>query len=161
MSKDLTATSPIMKEIVDLQWNIKAYAENNPNATEDVREFAKIVATLMKKNPSMTQEDAIEKFSTNPSLKKYQQYAMNFSETAVDPLWVYMLNPRLAKELMPETTKVIRDEFKKAGNKQIRFYSSSFATILAIVSAMVAKESGEDEEPNEGILSPQDGILSA
>lgn len=161
MSKDLTATSPIMKEIVDLQWNIKAYAENNPNATEDVREFAKIVDHLMKKNPSMTQADAIEKFSTNPSLKAYQQYAMNFSETAVDPLWVYMLNPRLAKELMPETTKVIRDEFKKAGNKQIRFYSSSFATILAIVSAMIAKESGEDEEPNEGILSPQDGILSA
>ena len=161
MSKDLTANSPIMKEIVDLQWNIKAYAENNPNATEDVREFAKIVAHLMKINPSLTKEGAIKKFSTSPSLKEYQQYAMNFSETAVDPLWVYMLNPRLAKELMPETTKVIRDEFKKAGNKQIRFYSSSFATILAIVSAMVVKESGEDEEPTEGILSPQEGILSA
>ena len=109
----------------------------------------------------MTTAEAINRFSTEPHLKKYQKYAMNFSETAVDPLWVYMLNPKLAKELMPETTKVIRDEFKKAGNKQIRFYSSSFATILAIVSAMVAMNSGDDEEPTEGILSPQDGVLSA
>lgn len=161
MDKNLSKDSPIFKEIANLQWNIRAYAENNPSATEAVRSFSVIVKNMMMNNPSMTADEAINKFATVPRLKKYQKYAMNFSETAVDPLWVYMLNPKLAKELMPETTKVIRDEFKKAGNKQIRFYSSSFATILAIVSAMVAKESGEDEEPNEGILSPQDGILSA
>ena len=65
---------------------------------------------------------------------------------------------------MPETTKVIRDEFKKAGNKQIRFYSSSFATILAIVTAMLAMEAGEEEEPQmpNGALSPQSGgVLAA
>jgi len=164
MDKNLTKNSPIFKEIVNLQWNIRAYAENNPNTTKAVRSFSTIVKNVMAKNPSMTKDEAVKRFSTEPHLKKYQKYAMNFSESAVDPLWVYMFNPKLAKELMPETTKVIRDEFKKAGNKQIRFYSSSFATILAIVSAMVAMEAGEEEEPQmpNGALSPQSGgVLAA
>jgi len=155
----LKDNSPIFDEINNLQWNIKAYAENNPNSTVAIRSFSTRIEELMSNNPSMDKGEAVSRVSEG--LEKYQKYSMNFAEAAVDPVWVYMFNPKLAKELMPETTKVIRDEFKKAGNKQIRFYSSSFATILAIVSAMVAKESGEDEEPNEGILSPQDGILSA
>ena len=155
----LKDNSPIFDEINNLQWNIKAYAENNPKSTVAIREFSTRIEELLSLSPNMTKEKAVDIVSAG--LPKYQRYAMRFAEAAVDPVWVYMFNPRLAKELMPETTKVIRDEFKKAGNKQIRFYSSSFATILAIVSAMVAKESGEDEEPNEGILSPQAGILSA
>ena len=164
MDKNLTKNSPIFKEIVNLQWNIRAYAENNPNTTKAVRSFSTIVENVMAKNPSMTKDEAVKRFSTEPHLKKYRKYAMNFSESAVDPLWVYMFNPKLAKELMPETTKVIRDEFKKAGNKQIRFYSSSFATILAIVTAMLAMEAGEEEEPQmpNGALSPQSGgVLAA
>jgi uncharacterized protein YfaT (DUF1175 family) len=71
------------------------------------------------------------------------------------------MNPKLAKELMPINSKLIKKEFDRANNGKIKFYGHPLATVLAIVTAMVAMNSGEDEEPNEGILSPQDGILSA
>ena len=141
----LSEDSPIVKEINNLQWNIKVYDKKNPSESRDVRDFA-----------SMVREGRSEE-----SIKKHQKYTMNFAEAAVDPVWVYMYDPKLAKEVMPETARLIRKEFRKAGNEQIRFYSNPFAMVFATVLAMVAMNSGEDEEPNEGILSPQDGILSA
>jgi hypothetical protein len=78
-------------------------------------------------------------------------------------VWVYMFDPALAKQVMPETTALIRKEFAKAGNKQIQFYGHPFATILAVVSAMAALGLGDDseEELPDGALSPMPGALSA
>jgi len=158
MSKELSKSSPIVKEIVNLQFNVKAYAENNPNATDDIREFSRQLKNIKAENPEITQERLLEAVVEKGGV--YQKYAMNFSEATVDPIWVYMLNPKLAKEVMPETARLIRKEFMKADNKQIRFYSHPLATVLAVSMAMLAMNSGEDEEPTEGILSPQSGILT-
>jgi hypothetical protein len=140
----LSKDSPIVKEINNLQWNIKVYDKKNPSESRDVRDFA-----------SMVKEGYTEK-----SIKKHQKYTMNFSEAAVDPVWVYMYDPKLAKEVMPETARLIRKEFRKAGNEQIRFYSNPFAMVFATVLAMAGMSAGEDEEQTEGILSPEDGILT-
>ena len=158
MSKELSKSSPIVKEIVNLQFNVKAYAENNPNATEDVREFARQIENLKAQDPEITQDRLLEAVVDKGGV--YQKYAMNFSEASVDPIWVYMLNPKLAKEVMPETARLIRKEFMKADNKQIRFYSHPFAKVLAVSMAILAMNAGEDEEPPEGILSPQGGVLT-
>ena len=141
--KDYDVNHPIVQEINNLQRNVTAALEDG--SSEPVRYFRDL------KNPE------------SPNAKKYTKYAKNFHEFAVDPVWVYMFDPALAKKLMPETTALIRKEFAKAGNKQIQFYSHPFATILAIVSAMAALGLGDDseEELPDGALSPMPGALSA
>lgn len=128
---------PVVQEINNLQRNITVALGDDTRA---VRQFYKL------KNPE------------SPAAKRYTKYANNFAEFAVDPVWVYMFDPALAKQVMPETTALIRKEFAKAGNKQIQFYSHPFATLVAVVSAMglLAAGSEEDEEP---MMAP--GILSA
>ena len=136
--KDFDVNHPIVQEINNLQRNVTAALEDG--SSEPVRYFSDL------KNPE------------SPNAKKYTKYATNFHEFAVDPVWVYMFDPALAKQVMPETTALIRKEFAKAGNKQIQFYGHPFATILAVVSAMglLAAASDEEEEP---MMAP--GILSA
>ena len=140
----LSKDSPIVKEINNLQFNIKVYDKENPSESRDVRDFAR-----------MAREGYTEK-----SIQKHRKYTMNFHEATVDPVWVYMYDPKLAHEVMPETAKLIQEEFRKAGNKQIQFYSNPFAMVLATVLAMAGMSAGEDEEQTEGILSPEDGILT-
>jgi len=91
-------------------------------------------------------------------MNRYRRYTNNTSELSVDPMWLYLMNPRLAKELMPINTKLIRDEFKKANNGKIQFYSHPFATLVAVVSAMGLLAAGSEEE-EEPMMAP--GILSA
>ena len=140
----LSKDSPIVKEINNLQFNIKVYDKENPSESRDVRDFAR-----------MAREGYTEK-----SIQKHRKYTMNFHEATVDPVWVYMYDPKLAHEVMPETAKLIQEEFRKAGNKQIQFYSNPFAMVFATVLAMAGMSAGEDEEQTEGILSPEDGILT-
>ena len=140
----LSKDSPIVKEINNLQFNIKVYDKKNPSESRDVRDFARM---------------ARDNYSES-SIQKHRKYTMNFHEATVDPVWVYMYDPKLAHEVMPETAKLIQEEFRKAGNKQIQFYSNPFAMILATVLAMAGMSIGEDEEPPEGILSPQGGVLA-
>ena len=130
---------PVVQEINNLQRNVRVALRDNPIDSKRVRGFDKLM-------PNSSES------------KQYTKYANNFAEFAVDPVWVYMFDPALAKQVMPETTALIRKEFAKAGNKQIQFYSHPFATILAVVSAMglLAAGSEEDEEP---MMAP--GILSA
>jgi len=132
---------PVIKEINNLQRNVSVSLSSSSSESKSVRQF-NLMAGL----------------EHTPEAKRYTKYANNFAEFAVDPVWVYMFDPALAKQVMPETTALIRKEFAKAGNKQIQFYSHPFATILAVVSAMglLAAGSEEDEEP---MMAP--GILSA
>jgi uncharacterized protein YfaT (DUF1175 family) len=72
-------------------------------------------------------------------------------------MWLYLMNPRLAKEIMPINSKLIKAEFDKANNGKILFYSHPFATILAVAMAMgLVAAAGGDEEP-----SMPDGVLTA
>ena len=129
---------PVVQEINNLQRNISVTLGDDSKA---VRIFQKI-ANL-----------------NSPAAKQYTKYANNFAEFAVDPVWVYMFDPAMAKQLMPETTALIRKEFAKAGNKQIQFYSHPFATILAVVSAMGLLAAASDDDDEEPMMAP--GILSA
>ena len=74
-------------------------------------------------------------------------------------MWLYLMNPKLAKEIMPLNTKAIREEFRKAGNNKIQFYSHPFATILAAVMGMGMLAALGLEEPDEEVMP--NGILTA
>jgi hypothetical protein len=143
---------PAIKEIHAFQEVGKAFTEANPSETVPARDIAEILSLL---NNAQSAKDVAR---YKAGMERYRRYTNMASELSVDPMWLYLMNPRLAKELMPINTKLIRDEFKKANNGKIQFYSHPFATILAVVSAMglLAAGSEEDEEP---MMAP--GILSA
>jgi len=162
--KGIDGSHPIVAEVNNLQWNIEVYLKDRPSETRAVRDFARMtkeieqnIAEWKSMGASPTQLKVVRD-SGNEHIEAHQKYTLNFAEFAVDPVWVYMFDPALAKQVMPETTALIRKEFAKAGNKQIQFYGHPFATILAVVSAMglLAAGSEEDEEP---MMAP--GILSA
>ena len=98
---------------------------------------------------------------------KHSDYVQSLSEFAVDPIWVYLANPRLAKEVMPETTKMIRENFRAAKNPNVQFYAHPLAMGVAIMLAIMAQQEAADDEEEQqqqmsaGALSPQMGILSA
>lgn len=143
---------PAIKEIQAFQEAGKGFTESNPSETVPAREFGEIMHLLNNaQSPGLAA-------NYKAHMERYRRYTNKTAELSVDPMWLYLMNPRLAKELMPINTKLIRDEFKKANNGKIQFYSHPFATILAVVSAMglLAAGSEEDEEP---MMAP--GILSA
>jgi len=149
---------PAIKEIHAFQEAGKAYTQSDPDSTiepRQIRQILKDLATVEKiGNTGLAKQ-------IKARLKDTRAYTNITAELSVDPMWLYLMNPKLAKELMPVNTKLIQKEFDKANNGKIKFYGHPLVTLFAIVTAMVAMNSGEDEEPNEGILSPQDGILSA
>ena len=162
--KGIDGSHPIVAEVNNLQWNIEVYLKDRPSETRAVRDFARMtkeieqnIAEWKSMGASPTQLKVVRD-SGNEHIEAHQKYTLNFAEFAVDPVWVYMFDPALAKQVMPETTALIRKEFAKAGNKQIQFYGHPFATILAVVSAMVLLAAGSEEE-EEPMMAP--GILSA
>lgn len=88
----------------------------------------------------------------------YKDYTRMAAEFAVDPVWVYLINPKLAKKLMPVTSKMIQQEFRKANNKVIQFYAHPLAVVMA---ALVALEMAmdDDEERRQQQMPP--GALNA
>ena len=130
-------------EIVDLQENVEAYSPKNPGERRAVRFIRKVMA-----NPGYSQE----------TKQAYQDYTRMAAEFAVDPVWVYLINPKLAKKLMPVTSKMIQQEFRKANNKVIQFYAHPLAVVMA---ALVALEMAmdDDEERRQQQMPP--GALNA
>ena len=146
---------PAIKEIQAFQEAGIAFTQKDPNSKVEARDIRKMLLKLnLYKDPDILK-------GMKKRIKDYRAYTNITAELSVDPMWVYLMNPKLAKELMPINTKLIQKEFDKANNGKIKFYGHPLATVLAIVTAMVAMNSGEDEDPTEGILSPQEGILSA
>jgi hypothetical protein len=148
----LGADHPAIKEIIAFQEAGQAYIESNPSDTTPVREFGYYFKKLQQaeKDGDTSFADAIKR-----SLKQYRDYTNLTPELSVDPMWLYLMNPRLAKELMPINSAMIKAEFDKANNGKILFFSHPFATILAVAMAMgLVAAGGEEEEPMpNGILS--------
>jgi hypothetical protein len=115
-------------EIVDLQENVEAYSPKNPNERRAVRFIRQVMS-----NPEYSQE----------TKQAYKDYTRMAAEFAVDPVWVYLINPKLAKKLMPVTSKMIQQEFRKANNTVIQFYAHPLAVVMA---ALVALEMAMDDE---------------
>ena len=122
--KGIDGSHPIVAEVNNLQWNIEVYLKDRPSETRAVRDFARMtkeieqnIAEWKSMGASPTQLKVVRD-SGNEHIEAHQKYTLNFAEFAVDPVWVYMFDPALAKQVMPETTALIRKEFAKAGNKQ-------------------------------------------
>jgi hypothetical protein len=133
----------IYAEIINLQGNVEAYTPKNPNERRAVRFIRQVAA-----NPGYSQE----------TKQAYRDYTRMAAEFAVDPVWVYLINPKLAKKLMPVTSKMIQQEFRKANNKVIQFYAHPLAVVMA---ALVALEMAmdDDEERRQQQMPP--GALNA
>jgi hypothetical protein len=146
MDADWEQMSPTQKkayaEIVDLQENVEAYSPKNPGERRAVRFIRKVMASGL----------------TPQTKQAYQDYTRMAAEFAVDPVWVYLINPKLAKKLMPTTSKMIQQEFRKADNKVIQFYAHPLAVVMA---ALVALEMAmdDDEERRQQQMPP--GALNA
>ena len=147
---------PAIKEIHAFQEAGKAYIENNPSEKSDPR--SGIGMFLKAINDAEKFGLQSEKQRLMGALADHRDYTNRSAELSVDPMWLYLMNPRLAKELMPINSKMIKAEFDKANNGKILFYSHPFATILAVAMAMglVAAAGGNDEEP-----PMPDGVLTA
>jgi len=92
-------------------------------------------------------------------------YVKSDAEIAVDPVWVYMTDPKLLKRVAPQTAKMIQKHFRRmsgdsAKSMPVSFHANPVVVALAFVIAAMAKM-GEEEEEKQGILAQQPGALSA
>lgn len=150
--------NPLIAEIIAFQESAKGgFTQNNPNDTIQAR--PDIVRYLKQIQEAEANGDVDVGIKVRRRLESFRKYAENVNELTVDPMWLYLMNPKLAKQIMPLNTKAIREEFKKAGNNKIQFYSHPFATILAAVMGMGMLAALGLEEPDEEVMP--DGILTA
>jgi hypothetical protein len=84
----------------------------------------------------------------------YTDYMQSVRELAVDPVLIYLINPKLAKSVMPKTAALIRDQFNNAGNKKVKFFSHPAAVVMATVMAMLAQGMAEEEEEKQRMQMP-------
>lgn len=155
----------IMREITRLQNSLSAYVEGKPTERRPVRGLMAAMDNFDQKRNQMTPE---EQMDFEDKLDAHVKYIRSKAEFSVDPFWVYAVNPKMAKLVMPETTKWIRGELRKAGNKDIQFFTHPLAISIAVVMALMASEQAEDEQEEQqrqqmqpGALSPTAGMLSA
>lgn len=156
----------IMREITRLQNSLSAYVEGKPTERRPVRGLIAAMDNFDQQRNQMTPE---EQMDFENKIDAHVKYIRSKGEFSVDPFWVYAVNPKMAKLVMPETTKWIRGELRKAGNKDIQFFTHPLAISIAVVMALMASEQAEDEQREEqqrqqmqpGALSPTAGMLSA
>jgi len=153
----------ILREITRLQNSLAAYVEGKPTERRPVRGLIAAMDNFDQRRNQMTPE---EQMDFENKLDAHVKYIRSKGEFSVDPFWVYAVNPKMAKLVMPETAKWIRGELRKAGNKDIQFFTHPLAISIAVVMALMASEQAEDEQEEQqqmqrGALSPNAGMLSA
>jgi hypothetical protein len=140
-----------------------AYADASTAAFEEMKQ-AEIEAGADPRRFYSTAEYRAKAFESSRRFR--DSYTRNPAEFAVDPIWVYIMDPKFAKETMPNTTEFIRLILNDAtfSKDTIKFYSSPMATIIAAALAILAANGGEEPEEQplpSGVLSPQgQGALS-
>jgi len=149
--------SKIQQEVINLQENIEVYLEKNPKQTRKVRKILQVKDNAVRDGSGLARLEFI----------RHLQYVRGNREFAVDPLWVYMANPKLARAVMPMTTALIKKHFKDAQSTDIQFFAHPLAVSLAVVLAMMLNGRAEEEEEEQqrqqmpaGALSTQAGALS-
>ncbi|MDG2286292.1 MAG: hypothetical protein P8N43_12310, partial [Alphaproteobacteria bacterium] len=153
----------ILREITRLQNSLSAYVEGKPTERRPVRGLIAAMENFDQRRNQMTPE---EQMDFEDKLDAHVKYIRSKGEFSVDPFWVYGVNPKMAKLVMPETAKWIQGELRKAGNKDIQFFTHPLAISIAVVMALMASEQAEDEQEEQqqmqrGALSPNAGMLSA
>ena len=159
--------NPLLAEIIAVQEKADVYLQSNPSETTKVRpyrEYFNDLNRLHQERNDAAKTDAHRRLydkairEVERDRAKFKRYMESSAELSVDPMWIYLMNPKLAKDLMPLNSKMIREEFKKA-NGTIQFYSHPFATILATVMSMGMLAALGLQEPDEEVMP--DGILTA
>lgn len=160
----------VLQEIINLQENIDVEIARRPEwGTTGVRPLRQ-VAEHIKANPAL--RSRIDDTKLQEINNKFRRtYLRTVPEMAVDPLWVYIINPKLLKKAAPHTARAIRKTFNNFGGPKqpVTFYSYPLATIMAIVMGVLANLEDEEEKrnaqppPPPGALSPNMnmGALSA
>ena len=113
--------NPLIQEIIAVQETADAYVQNNPDIKTKVRPYHTYINHLneLKQKRESAESDAMYNAYTKAirqaarDERKFKRYMESGAELAVDPMWLYLMNPKLAKDLMPLNTKMIREEFRK------------------------------------------------
>ncbi len=143
----------ILQEISDLQRKLDVYTTKNPQERTSIR----YLKALDNRIAELQMVDGVtyqELEAAEGQRSDYIKYMENIRETAVDPVLVYLLNPKLAKKLMPKTTALIRSEFDKAKNPKIQFFSHPFAVVAAVVAAMMSQAQEDEERERQQQMMP-------
>ena len=160
----------VLQEIINLQENIDVQIAKRPElGTKGVRDMREI-SEYIKTDPELRAKYSDDRIQDSNN-KFRRTYLRTVPEMAVDPLWVYLVNPKLLKKAAPHTARAIRKTFNNFGGPKqpVTFYSYPLATIMAIVMGVLANLEDEEEKrnaqppPPPGALSPNMnmGALSA
>lgn len=173
--------SVIKAEIDKLQDQLNVFVARRPSlGTQAVRQSGYRDFYQMLADPeagrrfeelSKSRQDKIKKeyLGEVGRQRSYRQYKKNSPEFAVDPVWVYLINPTFMKENLPETSAAIQKFFNQdKSHFPVTFQANPVVTILAIIMAGIAAREGyEEEEENEVNQPPSNqplpenmGILS-
>ncbi len=148
----------IIKEIMSLQDN---ESFNGDGVYYPVRPTGPAKERLKVMSPGSSAKKQLSEDITN-----FEKYSRSVPEFTVDPLIMYLQNPKKMKKVAPETAKAIRAFF--VNSSKIRFYSHPLAMAFAVVMAMLMKQEQAEEEERQkqqqmapGALTPPPGALSA
>ena len=87
-----------------------------------------------------------------------ENYLQTPHEMSADPIAVYFFDPKMTKQQMPKTAKLLREVLN--GGDVFTLYSMPLAALLAAIMANMLVAEGEEEE-KQGLLSLGQGALSA
>jgi hypothetical protein len=148
----------IIKEIMSLQDN---ESFNGDGVYYPVRPTGPAKERLKVMSPGSSAKKQLSKDITN-----FEKYSRSVPEFTVDPLIMYLQDPKKMKKVAPETAKAIRAFF--VNSSKIRFYSHPLAMAFAVVMAMLMKQEQAEEEERQkqqqmapGALTPPPGALTA
>ena len=146
----------IDNEIDNIQKYADLYIEKNPSQRRKVRR----VMDALEARQNFDDADTFARTG------RYLDYVKSPEERAVDPILLYLLNPKVAKNIAPATSALVKEMMNKSTDK-FQLYTYPFATMVAVVLAMMLNGRAEEEEEEQqrqqmpaGALSPQAGALS-
>jgi hypothetical protein len=87
-----------------------------------------------------------------------ENYLQTPHEMAADAVGAYLFDPKMTKQQMPKTAKLLREVLN--GGDVFTLYSMPLAALLAAIMANMMVAEGEEEE-KRGLLSLGQGALSA
>ena len=166
LKKNSTENRKILSELIYIQDKVEL-RDGQTGEGESVRTFAQH-SSRMKEFKRRWARDGNKDFflifaSNLASLKDQENYTRSLAEITVDPIILYLHDPKRMKQIAPATAKMVSDMFAKAGNPTIQLYNHPVAMALAVIMAGFAASMGaeEDEAMGSGALSPPPGALSA
>ena len=158
-------SDPLRREIVAELKHIQTRAQFSTGGVQAPIRGARPLATMLRSVKKELEANGISweknKALARKTMKDHQDYERSIGELTVAALQLYDHDPKTMKSAAPNTAKLIRDLFRKSGNKKIQFYSHPLAMVVAAVMAIMAKAGMEDEEEDQGALMPTPGVLSA